>query len=233
MPAWSRIAVWLALLMPAAVLAEPLRVELPGHRLLSSSETEGFEAVLVERLGDALGRAVRFEVSPGHAVVRTESSPQRGAATYYRAVPAGLVPAEAGPGGWGDLRDQPVCVGNASPYASLLRERFAAAPREYPSTAHALIGLKLGECVAVVEDQALLLELARLPEWRRYQLVLPALADAERQLRLTTDDANLQREIDALLGQWSADGSLAELTQQWIDEVAFQAYVLADTLDCH
>ena len=105
--------------------------------------------------------------------------------------------------------------------------------REYPSSAHALIGLKLGECQAVVEDEALLTELATLPEWRRYKRLLPPLADAERQLRLTADEAGLQQEIDALVAQWSVNGRLAKLTQQWIDEVAFQAYVLADTLDCH
>jgi len=54
------------------------------------------------------------------------------------------------------------------------------------------------------------------------------------QLSLTVaDDANLQQQINALLAQWSAEGRLAGLTQQWVDEVAFQAYVLADTLDCH
>ena len=80
----------------------------------------------------------------------------------------------------------------------------------------------------------MLTELATLPEWRRYKRLLPPpLADAERQLRLTADEAGLQQEIDALVAQWSVDGRSAKLTQQWIDEVAFQAYVLADTLDCH
>ena len=176
---------------------------------------------------------VQFGVPEGQVGVRVEASQQRGVTTYYRAVPAALVPTEAGPAAWADLREQSVCVSTASPYAPVLRERFGASPREYPSSAHALIGLKLGECQAVVEDEALLTELATLPEWRRYKRLLPPLADAERQLRLTADEAGLQQEIDALVAQWSVDGRLAKLTQQWIDEVAFQAYVLADTLDCH
>jgi len=232
-PVSSHIVLWLALFTPAVGLAESLRMELPEHRVLSSSETESFEAALAEQLGVELGRSVQFGVSDGQVGVRVEASQQRGVTTYYRAVPAALVPTEAGPAAWADLREQSVCVSTASPYAPVLRERFGASPREYPSSAHALIGLKLGECQAVVEDEALLTELATLPEWRRYKRLLPPLADAERQLRLTADEAGLQQEIDALVAQWSVDGRLAKLTQQWIDEVAFQAYVLADTLDCH
>nr|WP_268993664.1 transporter substrate-binding domain-containing protein [Stutzerimonas stutzeri] len=218
---------------PAVGLAESLRMELPEHRVLSSSETESFEAALAEQLGVELGRPVQFGVPEGQVGVRVEARQQRGVTTYYRAVPAALVPTDAGPAAWAELRDQSVCVSTASPYAQVLRERFGASPREYPSSAHALIGLKLGECQAVVEDEALLTELATLPEWRRYKRLLPPLADAERQLRLTADGAGLQQEIDALVAQWSVDGRLAKLTQKWIDEVAFQAYVLADTLDCH
>jgi len=232
-PVFSHIILWLALFTPAVGLAESLRMELPEHRVLSSSETESFEAALAEQLGVELGRPVQFGVPEGQVGVRVEARQQRGVTTYYRAVPAALVPTDAGPAAWAELRDQSVCVSTASPYAQVLRERFGASPREYPSSAHALIGLKLGECQAVVEDEALLTELATLPEWRRYKRLLPPLADAERQLRLTADGAGLQQEIDALVAQWSVDGRLAKLTQKWIDEVAFQAYVLADTLDCH
>jgi len=232
-PVFSHIVLWLALFTPAVGLAESLRMELPEHRVLSSSDTESFEAALAEQLGIELGRPVQFGVPEGQVDVRVEASQQRGVTTYYRAVPSALVPTDAGPAAWAELREQSVCVSTASSYAPVLRERFGASPREYASSAHALIGLKLGECQAVVEDEALLTELATLPEWRRYKRLLPPLADAERQLRLTADEAGLQQEIDALVAQWSVDGRLAKLTQQWIDEVAFQAYVLADTLDCH
>jgi polar amino acid transport system substrate-binding protein len=167
------------------------------------------------------------------ADLRLVSGDQPGAAVYYRAAPAALSATEGGLDAWSDLQGQSVCVSDASPYVSLLRTRFAAEPREYPSAAHALIGLKLGECRAVVDDDVLLRDIATLPEWRRYKRLLPALTDAERQLRLAADDSSLQQQIDTLLVRWAAEGQLAELVRQWVDEVAFQAYVLADTLDCH
>ncbi|EMD99389.1 transporter substrate-binding domain-containing protein [Pseudomonas stutzeri] len=229
----SRIAIWLVLLMPVASMAESLRVQLPEHRVLSSSETESFESALIEQLAKALGRSGAAVARADDAEVRLVAGDRVGPATYYHAVPAALSATEGGLVAWSDLQGQTVCVNHASPYGALLSERFAALPREYPSAAHALIGLKLGECVAVVEDDLLLMEIATLPEWRRYKHLLPSLADVGRPLGLNADDANLQQQINALLAQWSAEGRLAGLIQQWVDEVAFQAYVLADMLDCH
>ncbi|WP_374417921.1 amino acid ABC transporter substrate-binding protein [Stutzerimonas kunmingensis] len=231
----SRIAIWLVLLMPVASMAESLRVQLPERRVLSSSETESFESALIEQLAEALGRSGSSLVrAADDAEVRLVAGNRVAPSTYYHAVPAALSATDGRLVAWSDLREQTVCVTHASPYGALLSERFAAVPREYPSAAHALIGLKLGECAAVVEDDVLLTEIATLPEWRRYKHLLPSLFDAGWQLSLTVaDDANLQQQINALLAQWSAEGRLAGLTQQWVDEVAFQAYVLADTLDCH
>lgn len=227
-----RIILCLALLTPAALLAEPLRVQLPQHRVLSSSETGSFEQALVERLAEGLGRSATAALEKD-ADLRMVADDQPGAAVYYRAAPAALSATEGGLGAWSDLQGQPVCVSDASPYVSLLRTRFAAEPREYPSAAHALIGLKLGECRAVVDDDVLLRDIASLPEWRRYKHLFPALSDAERQLSLVAHDSSQQQRINGLLAQWAAEGQLAELTQEWVDDVAFQAYVLADTLDCH
>jgi len=227
------VALCLALLGPTALLAEPLRVQLPQYRTLSSSETESFELALLERVAGGLGRPASPVASAQHADVRVVEGDPAEAAIYYRAAPAALSATEGGLGAWSDLQGQLVCVSRDSPHSEILRTRFAARPHEYPSTAHALIGLKLGECRAVVDDDELLKEIATLPEWQRYRHLLPTLTDAKRHLSLATDDSNLQQQINTLLTQWEAGGQLAELTRQWVDEVAFQAYVLADTLDCH
>lgn len=225
------LALMPALLGPGLAAAEPLRAALPEHRLLSSSETDSFEPALLDALGEALGQAVASTQQPDSAVLRL--GPADAGSLYYPSVPAALTASEGGAADWQHLRDQPVCLVAASPHAPLVAQRFGARPREYPSTAHALIGLKLGECRAVVEDQRLLAEMAKLPEWRRYDRLLPALEEGGQQLRISTADAALQARIDGLLAQWREEGKLEELIRFWIDEVAFQAYVLADTLDCH
>ena len=97
MPVSSHIVLWLALFTPAVGLAESLQMELPEHRVLSSSETESFEAALAEQLGVELGRSVQFGVSDGQVGVRVEASQQRGVTTYIALSPRLLSPPRQGP----------------------------------------------------------------------------------------------------------------------------------------
>lgn len=224
MRALPLLALLPALLGPGLVFAESAGAAMPDYRLLSSSETGSFEPALVKALGEAIGNDRLAGVRLGQADT---------GAIYYRSLPAALTARDGGVSGWEQLKGQPVCVVASSPYASLLTQHFGAQPREYPSSAHALIGLKLGECRAVVEDQLLLQEIAKLPEWQRYNRLLAALDEDEYLLRIHAADAQLQARIDSVLAQWREQGKLEELVHFWINEVAFEAYVLADTLDCH
>jgi len=219
-----------ALLGAGLVAAQPLQATLPEYRVLSSTEAASFEPALLEALAEALGQPVAITQQTDSADLRL--GPTEAGALYYQAIPAALTANEGGASAWQHLRNQPVCLAAASPYAPLL-QRFGAQAREYPSTAHALIGLKLGECRAVVDDQRLLAEMSKLPEWRRYNSLLTALPEGEQKLRISTPDAALQERIDEVLVLWQEEGRLEELIRFWIDEVAFEAYVLADTLDCH
>src|SRR3546814_15840653 len=100
----SRIAIWLVLLMPVAAMAESLRVQLPEHRVLSSSETESFESALIEQLAEALGRSGSSVVSADDAEVRLVAGDRVGPATYYHAVPAALSATEGELLAWSEDR---------------------------------------------------------------------------------------------------------------------------------
>src|SRR5690606_15178639 len=121
----------------------------------------------------------------------------------------------------------------ASPHLTTVTSRFGAIARVYPSVAQPLIGLKLGECEAVVDNRLLLEQIAELPEWRRFNRMLSGLKDAEVELRVQSEDTTLQRQIERVMASNRGSKMLSEITQHWIDEVAFQAYVLADTFECH
>jgi polar amino acid transport system substrate-binding protein len=152
---------------------------------------------------------------------------------FYRTEIAALGAASDGPREWAQLHGESFCIAAGNPQMAAVAERFGAVARPYPSSAEALIGLKLGECRVVVEDASLLENIAELPEWRRFNRLLPRLADADMQLWVAARTPELQGKVDALQQQWHANGRLQALVEQAIDDVAFQAYVLADTLDCH
>ncbi|TLX64700.1 amino acid ABC transporter substrate-binding protein [Stutzerimonas nosocomialis] len=228
--------VMLAGVMASVSLAAPvLRVELSGdYRALRASTPDvvpgGFEQELAERLGASLQRPVAIG---GSAAADLVIGAQEQGAAFYQSAMAALSAAEGGVEGWQQLRGLPFCVAQGSPYGEQVVKRFGGHRREYPSAAHALIGLKLGECQAVVEDSRLLADIAPLPEWRRYNRLLPTLDEVGVTLRAKAGEPALQAQVEEKLEAWRRDASLEQLIQHWVDEVAFQAYVLADTLDCH
>lgn len=224
------------LMAPASVLAASLQALLVGeYRPLRAAEaeqiSEGFEASLLARLGTVLDSEVTLVDATNQTDLRIGAL--ESGVIYYGSEVAALTSSEGGLFEWTDLAGEAFCVTTGSPHASVVADRFGGIARRYPSAAQALIGLKLGECQAVVDDRLLLEEIARLPEWRRYNRLLPALTDSELALRIETADTALQRRVERTVLEWREDGQLADLTQHWVDEVAFQAYVLADTLDCH
>ncbi len=229
-------AAWLTLtlaLVPCAAMAEPVRVALTGdYRPLTASEgegpEEGFEAGLVAMLTEGGSFHLGDRASADWRLGVGETG-----ATYYASEAAALTATENGTKDWSALAGQTFCIRAGSPYEAAVEARFGAAARRYPSTAQALIGLKLGECSAVVDDRVLLENIAGLPEWRRYNRLLPPLDDVRVRLQVAAREPSQQQAVDEAIRTWQMDGRLAELTQHWIDEVAFQAYVLADTLDCH
>ncbi|AHL75156.1 amino acid ABC transporter substrate-binding protein [Stutzerimonas stutzeri] len=226
----------LLLMVPFAAFAAPLQAVLVGdYRPLKAAEAEpvadGFEASWLAGLGEMLdGDIVLVD---GYAQADLRIGAVGSGATYYSSEIAGLTAAETGPAKWSELAGKPFCVAEGSPHAAVVVSRFGGVARTYPSAAQALIGLKLGECQAVVGDRLLLQPIAALPEWRRYNRLLPALEDAVLSLRIEADDAALQQRIERVVSGSRGKQMLADVTQHWVDEVAFQAYVLADTLDCH
>ncbi|MEL7560091.1 transporter substrate-binding domain-containing protein [Stutzerimonas chloritidismutans] len=226
----------LLLMAPVGAQAATLEaVAVDSYRPLKAAEAEsigeGFEANWLVRLGEALGYNIAPIVITGEGQLRFG---QLGSvAAYYSSEISALTASEAGPDGWAELAGEPFCVTAGSPHAGVVVGRFGGVAHIYPSTAQALIGLKLGECQAVVGDLVLLRQIAELPEWRRYSRLLPALGDAHVTLSVATADIALQQRIEQFTASREGQDALAEVTQHWIEEVAFQAYVLADTLDCH
>lgn len=226
----------LLLMVPVSSFAAPLQAVLVGeYRPLKAAEgepvTDGFEASWLAGLGEVLGRDIVLVDASAQADLRIGAVAS--GAAYHTSEMAALTAAETGPADWKELAGEQFCTTAGSPHAAVAVSRFGGIARTYPSAAQALIGLKLGECKAVVGDHLLLQQIAALPEWRRYNRLLPAPEKAALSLRVEADDAALQQRIEQSISIGRGKQVLTDVTQHWIDEVAFQAYVLADTLDCH
>lgn len=230
------LAVPVTVLGSASTLAAPLQAAHTGaYHPLKAAESEavkeGFDAAWLMALGEQAGLPITLADDPKQAGVHFGAI--ESGATYYSSEISALTPASSGPAQWKELSGQIFCVAEGSPHAGFVESTYGGVARTYPSAAHALIGLKLGECQAVIADRILLEQIAALPEWRRYNRLLPSVAGQTVSLKVNAWDPNVQKQIERAASSKQGEERLAGITQQWIDEVAFQAYVLADTLDCH
>ncbi|WP_051231640.1 type 2 periplasmic-binding domain-containing protein [Stutzerimonas azotifigens] len=222
---------WLLTLLMLCGLCAPALAE-PGYRLVGDYRPlrASDQAVPADSFEQQLAARLLAQWQPGSALTL---GAQPEGAVLYASRAAALTAGEGGLKNWAALRGQPFCVTAGSPHAETVARLYGGQPRAYPSTAHALNGLKLGECRAVVEDERLLRDIAGLPEWRRYNRLLPPLKTSVAELRAAPADPAEQAALEKVVATLRKSGELDSLTQTWVHEVAFQAYVLADTLDCH
>jgi polar amino acid transport system substrate-binding protein len=227
------LACALVVLGARAEAGPPLTVEIGSYPLLSATaQPEGkhtFQGELSDKLGNALQRPVML--SHGADVDLAMGSVE--GTIYFESPISALSDTRDGPTQWSQLAREQVCMTHRAPYAGELVRRFAVVPRFYPSAAHALIGLKLGECKAVALEDRLLGDIAQLPEWVRYNRRIDPIAGYRFAQAIRVHDQHLQQAITEQIEEWETSGELDQLVQFWVDEVAFEAYVLSDTLDCH
>jgi polar amino acid transport system substrate-binding protein len=212
---------------------EVLSYNLGAYPLLSAAEQPGPGHTFEHTLAHKLGTALRRKTVPAEGVDADLVMGAEQGIPYFESSVSALSAVEGGPSTWQALQRQPVCMTSGSPYASLLMQRFGIVPRFYPSTAQALIGLKLGECKAVAQESRLLDDIAALPEWVRYNRQIEPVVGYRLVQAVEARDPALKATLGQLLSEWRASGELDAHIQFWIDEVAFEAYVLSDTLDCH
>lgn len=135
----------------------------------------------------------------------------------------------------GDLRGQPVCVGQGSAYATRLAQDFQAVPKVYGSSIRAATGFQAGECQAFADDAPVVARLLTLPEWRFYRKI-------DDDLRADTNVAPIALHgADPQSGAWfeqairnrRGDGALLRASEQRAGDVAYEASQLQDGLVCH
>lgn len=207
----------------------------PGHPL--PPEPDSFDADLATVLGEQLGLRVELV---GLAPDVRETALRDGRVDLLVAGASTEAPARAavmrnGPvSRWEDLRGRIACVTDGGPYAETLAGRFGASPRTFPSAVHAAYGFMAGECVALVEDGAVIDRLLGQEAWRFYTALDSTLpAAAAGHLPLATADAPSSRFIEATRRWWRASGGEAEARLRRTGGINFEVALLEDGNICH
>lgn len=222
------LLLWIAGTAPLVAAQEPLRVSLVGTmRPLSVPGAQRYEHELVRHWAQQLGRPVQLVERRDQADVWM--GPLDQGLAYYKSEPAALTWRQGGVADLRKLAGQTFCIVEGSPYGAVFAERFQASAKTYPSSAHALAGLRRKQCIAVIEDRLLLEHLLNLPEWQGCARTLPPLPELAITFRVLAEDVALQSALQPLVDRSRLSQAIG---RKWLNEVAFEARMLAEGSDC-
>lgn len=212
---------------------------------------EGFDIDLARDLGSRLGVPVELvRVDDARRVEALRSGAvhlvvgRAGADDPLRSA-AAVTPAGFGSGAsvsmrtdttirrWDDLAGRTVCVSEAGTAARALAEAHGAAVRVERAPARALMQVRTGDCDAAIHDQAVLDELFRRPEWRKFSATLPAVRPTDLVVAHAPHDGTLGARIGAALADIGSERAWAGRRQRWAANVAFEVYLDQEAPDCH
>ena len=172
------------------------------------------------------------------ALVRVgQSDPLHGAAgvipTGYAAGPMAIMRTDTDIKAWEQLKGRRVCVSEGGLYAGTLAARYGAIEKVYKAPADSLLALRIGACDAAVHDSAMLEELIKLPEWRKFSARLPVGPRMNLAFVLPADDKKSAAVLRQVAYSWAANGYLDRLMSKMVRQIAFEVYLDQDVPDCH
>lgn len=131
------------------------------------------------------------------------------------------------------LRGRTVCLSEGGAYVGSMATRYGAVEKVFKAPADALLALRVGACDAAVHDDALLEELLKLPEWKKFSSRLQLGPRAALVLMAPAGDAATLAFLKKTAGAWSQRGYWTPLRKKWASNVAFEVYLDQNVPDCH
>lgn len=153
--------------------------------------------------------------------------------TGYSAGPMAIMRTDTSIKTWAQLKGRTVCVAHGGLYVGTLAARYGALERSYRAPADALLALRIGECDAAVHDSALLEELIKLPEWKKFSARLPTGTRTSLVLVAPRGDAEAARVLKQVAGDWRASQFTQQQLTKAVRNIAFEVYLDQNVPDCH
>jgi len=134
---------------------------------------------------------------------------------------------------WPQLKGRTVCVLEGGPYAGTLTAQYGAIEQHYKAPADSLLALRTGACDAAVHESAMLEELIKLPEWKKFSAQLPVRSRRALVLIAPSSDAATAHFLQQAVTDWRAKHSVQQFLTKSVRNIAFEVYLDQNVPDCH
>jgi polar amino acid transport system substrate-binding protein len=134
---------------------------------------------------------------------------------------------------WEQLKGRTVCVSEGGHDVGTLSAKYGAIEQVYKAPADALIAVRTGVCDATVHDSAMLEELIKLPEWKKFSARLPAGPRNTAAFVVPSGDKKSIAALRKVAEEWAASGYPDAVMKKAVQSIAFEVYLDQEVPDCH
>lgn len=153
--------------------------------------------------------------------------------TAYAFAPMAIMRTDTDIRSWVQLKGRKVCVAEGGFFAGMAAARYGARELSFKSPSDSLLALRTGGCDAALHDSAMLEELIKLPEWKKFSARL----ESDQRFLLAFVVPNTDRAAKEFLqntaDDWKKTAYIGKLQKEAVRNVAFEVYLDQNVPDCH
>lgn len=131
------------------------------------------------------------------------------------------------------LRGRKVCVAEGGRYVGIPASRYEAVEIVTRAPADSLLAVRIGTCDAAVHDSAILEELIKLPEWKKFSASLHLGPVAEQYVLVRREDTQTLNIVKKSVGEWQRSDFINQEVKRMVRHIAFEVYLDQNVPDCH
>jgi polar amino acid transport system substrate-binding protein len=151
----------------------------------------------------------------------------------YSPAPMAIMRTDTDIKSWEQLKGRKVCLSEGGLYVGTLAAKYGAIEKVQRAPADSLLAVRVGECEAAVHDSAMLEELTKLPEWKKFSARLPAGPRRTLSFIVPAADEKTAKLLKQIAAEWKANAFPEQLTKKAVQHIAFEVYLDQNTPDCH
>ncbi len=134
---------------------------------------------------------------------------------------------------WKQLAGRTVCLAQGGRYVGQMAAKYGAIEKVFKAPADSLLTLRTGGCDAAVHDSAMLNELLKLPEWKKFSARLPVQDLTPLAFVIPVGATESASFLKQVAGDWASHHYLEKITRTAARDIAFEVYLDQTISDCH
>jgi len=153
--------------------------------------------------------------------------------TGYAFTPMVIMRTDSDIRSWEHLKGRKVCIAEGGFFTGMVADRYGAREMIFKSPADSLLALRTGGCDAALHDSAMLRELIKLPEWKKFSARLESDERFLLAFVIANDDRATTKFLKSVTEEWKKGAYIDTLQKEAVRNIAFEVYLDQNVPDCH